>query len=285
MTLTPLLRRWCNLPSPKVKSPDMNTYDTLLISSPASHVVQITLNRPDFANAFNTQMALDLVDVFESLSIDPSETRAIILTGSGTRAFCAGGDLKERNGMSNAAWSKQHLIYERMARAVINCPITVIGAINGAAYGGGCELAAAVDFAYVAHGARLAQTEVKIGIIPGAGGTQTLARAIGERRAKELILTGEVFTAEQALDWGLANAIYPIEELLPAALKTATTIATNAPIAVRQAKLAIGRGGGLGLADGLAMEIEAYNRTIPTEDRREGVAAFNERRAPVFRGQ
>ena len=285
MTLTPLLRRWCNLPSPKVKSPDMNTYDTLLISSPASHVVQITLNRPDFANAFNTQMALDLVDIFESLSMDPSETRAIILTGSGTRAFCAGGDLKERNGMSNAAWSKQHLIYERMARAVINCPIPVIGAINGAAYGGGCELAAAVDFAYVAHGARFAQTEVKIGIIPGAGGTQTLARAVGERRAKELILTGEVFTAEQALDWGLANAIYPMEELLPAALKTATAIATNAPIAVRQAKLAIGRGGGLGLADGLAMEIEAYNRTIPTEDRREGVAAFNERRAPVFRGQ
>ena len=285
MTLTPLLRRWCNLPSPKVKSPDMNTYDTLLISSPASHVVQITLNRPDFANAFNTQMALDLVDIFESLSMDPSETRAIILTGSGTRAFCAGGDLKERNGMSNAAWSKQHLIYERMARAVINCPIPVIGAINGAAYGGGCELAAAVDFAYVAHGARFAQTEVKIGIIPGAGGTQTLARAVGERRAKELILTGKVFTAEQALDWGLANAIYPIEELLPAALKTATAIATNAPIAVRQAKLAIGRGGGLGLADGLAMEIEAYNRTIPTEDRREGVAAFNERRAPVFRGQ
>ena len=285
MTLTPLLRRWCNLPSPKVKSPDMNTYDTLLISSPASHVVQITLNRPDFANAFNTQMALDLVDIFESLSMDPSETRAIILTGSGTRAFCAGGDLKERNGMSNAAWSKQHLIYERMARAVINCPIPVIGAINGAAYGGGCELAAGVDFAYVAHGARFAQTEVKIGIIPGAGGTQTLARAVGERRAKELILTGEVFTAEQALDWGLANAIYPIEELLPAALKTATAIATNAPIAVRQAKLAIGRGGDLGLADGLAMEIEAYNRTIPTEDRREGVAAFNERRAPVFRGQ
>lgn len=285
MTLTPLLRRWCNLPSPKVKSPDMNTYDTLLISSPASHVVQITLNRPDFANAFNTQMALDLVDIFESLSMDPSETRAIILTGSGTRAFCAGGDLKERNGMSNAAWSKQHLIYERMARAVINCPIPVIGAINGAAYGGGCELAAGVDFTYVAHGARFAQTEVKIGIIPGAGGTQTLARAVGERRAKELILTGEVFTAEQALDWGLANAIYPIEELLPAALKTATAIATNAPIAVRQAKLAIGRGGGLGLADGLAMEIEAYNRTIPTEDRREGVAAFNERRAPVFRGQ
>ena len=145
--------------------------------------------------------------------------------------------------------------------------------------------ATAVDFAYVARGARFAQTEVKIGIIPGAGGTQTLARAIGERRAKELILTGAVFTAEQALDWGLANAIYPIEELLPAALQTAETIAANAPIAVRQAKLAIGRGGGMGVSDGLAMEIEAYNRTIPTEDRREGVAAFNEKRPPVFRGE
>ena len=100
-----------------------------------------------------------------------------------------------------------------------------------------------------------------------------------------MILTGEVFTAEKAVDGGLANAIYPIEELLPAALQTAETIAANAPIAVRQAKLAIGRGGGMGVSDGLAMEIEAYNRTIPTEDRREGVAAFNEKRPPVFRGE
>ena len=181
---------------------DMTSYETLLLSQPVPHVLQITLNRPEAANAFNTQMALDLVSAFEAVSMDAGDTRAIILTGSGTRAFCAGGDLKERNGMSNAAWGKQHLIYERMARAVINCPIPIIGAINGAAYGGGCELAAAVDFAYVAEGAKFAQTEVKIGIIPGAGGTQTLPRAIGERRAKELILTGQVFNAQQALEWG-----------------------------------------------------------------------------------
>ena len=262
----------------------MNSYETLLLSHPKNHVLQITLNRPAAANAFNTQMAQDLVNAFEAITLDPGDTRVLVLTGSGDRAFCAGGDLKERNGMSDTAWGRQHLIYERMARAILNCPTPIIGVINGAAYGGGCELVAAVDFAYVAEGAKFAQTEVKFGIIPGAGGTQTLARAIGERRAKELILTGQVFDADQALDWGLANAIYPLKELMPAALATAQTLAENAPIAVRQAKQAIGKGRQMSLADGLSFEIEAYNRTIPSQDRREGVKAFNEKRKPNFSG-
>ncbi|MDB0060194.1 enoyl-CoA hydratase-related protein [Planktomarina sp.] len=262
----------------------MNSYETLLLSHPKNHVLQITLNRPAAANAFNTQMAQDLVNAFEAITMDPGDTRVLVLTGSGDRAFCAGGDLKERNGMSDTAWGRQHLIYERMARAILNCPTPIIGVINGAAYGGGCELVAAVDFAYVAEGAKFAQTEVKFGIIPGAGGTQTLARAIGERRAKELILTGQVFDADQALDWGLANAIYPLKELMPAALATAQTLAENAPIAVRQAKQAIGKGRQMSLADGLSFEIEAYNRTIPSQDRREGVKAFNEKRKPNFSG-
>ena len=262
----------------------MNSYETLLLSHPKNHVLQITLNRPAAANAFNTQMAQDLVNAFEAITMDPGDTRVLVLTGSGDRAFCAGGDLKERNGMSDTAWGRQHLIYERMARAILNCPTPIIGVINGAAYGGGCELVAAVDFAYVAEGAKFAQTEVKFGIIPGAGGTQTLARAIGERRAKELILTGQVFDADQALDWGLANAIYPLKELMPAALATAQTLAENAPIAVRQAKQAIGKGRQMSLADGLSFEIEAYNRTIPSQDRREGVKAFNEKRKPKFSG-
>ena len=262
----------------------MISFKTLLISQPASHVLQVTLNRPEVANAFNTQMALDLVSAFETISMEPGEIRAIILTGSGTRAFCAGGDLKERNGMSNGAWEKQHLVYERMTRAIVNCPIPIIGAINGAAYGGGCELAAAVDFAYVSEGSKFAQTEVKIGIIPGAGGTQTLTRAIGERRAKELSLTGQVCNAQQAQKWGLANAVYPLQDLLPAAIATAQAIAANAPVAVRQAKQAISKGQSLGLSDGLNFEIEAYNRTIPTQDRQEGVLAFNEKRLPNFTG-
>lgn len=269
-------------------------YDTLLIEHPCPHVLQITLNRPDAANAFNTQMAKDLVAVFEAVALDPRlmdshgnalpEVRCIILTGSGVRAFCAGGDLKERNGMSDEDWGRQHLIFERMTRALIDCPVPKIAAVNGAAYGGGCEIAAAADFAYAAEMARFALTEVTLGIIPGAGGTQTLARAMGLRRAKEIILTGEPFTAQEARDWGLVNNIFPIEDLQSAAQATAVRIARNAPIAVRQARQAIERGAAMALADGLAFEIEAYNRTVPTQDRQEGVRAYNEKRKPEFKG-
>ena len=230
-------------------------------------------------------MARDLIALFEGVSLDAADVRAIVLTGAGTRAFCAGGDLKERNGMTDEAWARQHLLFERKIRAVIGCPVPIVGAINGAAYGGGCELAAAVDFCCAADTAKFAQTEVRIGIIPGAGGTQNLARAVGERRAKELILSGMSFSAAQALEWGLVNAVYPQDALLPAALETASRIAENAPIATRQAKQAIHKGLQMSLSDGLAFEIEAYNRTIPTEDRREGVAAFNEKRKPVFKGR
>ena len=261
------------------------SYETLHLSNVAEHVLLVTLNRPEAANAFNTQMARDLVDLFEALALDAEGLRAIILTGSGTRAFCAGGDLKERNGMTDAAWGKQHLIYERMVRAIVGCPVPTIGAINGAAYGGGCEIACAMDFIYAAHTAKFAQTEVRVGIIPGAGGTQTLARAIGERRAKELILSGRPFSAAEAEGWGLVNALFDQPDLLPAAIATARAIAANAPIAVRQAKQAIHKGLQMGLMDGLAFEIEAYNRTIPTQDRREGVAAFNEKRPPAFTGR
>lgn len=260
-------------------------YQTLLLTSPAEFVLQVTLNRPESANAFNTQMASELYQLFESIALDAEDVRCILLTGSGDRAFCAGGDLKERNNMSDQDWGKQHLIYERMVRAILDCPTPVIAAINGAAYGGGCELSAAVDFAYAADSARFALTETSLGIIPGAGGTQTLSRAIGERRAKELILSARVFSATEALQWGLLNAVYPLEELLPAALATAERIAANAPVAVRQAKQAIHRGLQMSLADGLAFEIEAYNRTVPTQDRREGVLAFIEKRKARFEGR
>ena len=124
------------------------------------------------------------------------------MTGAGDKAFCAGGDLKERQGMTDETWQAQHLLFERMIRAFIGCPVPVIGAINGAAYAGGCELALCCDFLYAAETARFALTEVTLGIMPGAGGTQNLPRAVGERRAKEIILTGRPFSAQRGLSTG-----------------------------------------------------------------------------------
>ena len=261
------------------------TYATLALSNPLAHVLQVTLNRPEVANAFNTQMATDLMHCFERLALESGDYRCVVLTGAGERAFCAGGDLKERDGMSNAAWTAQHLVYERMIRAVIDCPLPLIAAVNGAAYGGGCELAAAVDFVYASENARFAMTETSLGIIPGAGGTQTLARALGERRAKELIMSARRFDAVEAKAWGLVNEVFAPGQLLDETLQAASRITANAPIAVRQARQAIHRGLQMSLADGLTFEIEAYNRTVPTSDRREGVKAFNEKRSPDFKGE
>ena len=246
-------------------------FETITVSRDDHQILLVTLNRPDVSNALNTRMGLDLMEVFEALSIELEGLRAVILTGSGDKAFCAGGDLKERNGMTDASWQAQHAIFERMVRAILGCPIPVIAAVNGAAYGGGCEIAAASDFVYAATSARFALTEVTLGIMPGTGGTQNLARAVGERRAKELILSGLPFTAAEAEAWGLVNRVVESADLLETTIAITRRIAANGPIAVRQAKQAIHRGLQMSLSDGLAFEIEAYNRLVPTEDRREGV--------------
>jgi enoyl-CoA hydratase/carnithine racemase len=229
-------------------------------------------------------MIRELLALFREQAYN-DELRCMVLSGAGNRAFSTGGDLKERNGMTDESWRAQHLIFERMVRAMLGCPIPVLAAVNGAAYGGGCEIAAASDFIYAASTARFALTEVTLGIMPGAGGTQNLARAVGERRAKELILSGAPFTAAEAEAWGLVNRVVEPADLLEAAMAMARRIAANGPIAVRQAKQAIHRGMQMSLWDGLTFEIEAYNRLVSTEDRREGVLAFNERRKPVFRGR
>jgi enoyl-CoA hydratase/carnithine racemase len=260
-------------------------FETLTLEPVDEHVMIVRLNRPDASNALNTQMGRDLVRFFEDVTLDPGGLRCIVLTGTGEKAFCAGGDLKERRGMTDEAWTRQHVIFERMTRALIDCPVPIIGAINGAAYGGGCEIAGCCDFLYAADTARFALTEVTLGIMPGGGGTQTLPRAVGERRAKELILTGKPFTPAQARDWGFVNEVFLPPDLMREALATASRIARNAPISVRQAKLSIHRGLQSSLRDGLALEIEAYNRMVPTEDRREGVLAFNEKRPPSFKGR
>jgi enoyl-CoA hydratase/carnithine racemase len=166
-----------------------------------------------------------------------------------------------------------------------DCPVPVIAAVNGAAYGGGCEFAMAADFIYAARRARFALTEVTLGIMPGAMGTVHMPRAVGARRAKEIILTGAPFSAEDALAWGLVNKICDNESLLDETLETAERIAGNAPISTRQAKKAISVGMEVDLKNGYAFEIEAYNRMVGTEDRLEGIRAFNEKRRPDFKGR
>ncbi len=260
-------------------------YSMLRLEQPADHVLLASFNRPEVMNAINTQTGRELFDLWSRLTADPEDIRCVILTGTGDRAFCAGGDLKERNGMSNAEWQAQHELFERAFMLLLECPIPVIAAVNGVAYGGGCETLLGCDFVYAAEHARFALSETRLGIMPGGGGTQTLARAVGERRAKELILTARPFTAQQAYEWGMVNAVFPGDQLLTEALATAQEIAGNAPLSVRQAKKSIHYGLQTDILTGYRFEIEAYNRLVTTEDRLEGVRAFNEKRKPNWQGR
>lgn len=260
----------------------MTTYTTLIVEP--GELMIVKLNRPAVRNALNTRMGQELVTCFEQLITDAGPVRCVILTGEGDKAFCAGGDLKERHEMTDKAWRIEHVVLERLTRALLDCPIPIIAAVNGVSYGGGCEIAACCDFVYAADHARFALPEVTLGILPGGGGTQTVSRAIGERRAKELILTGRMFTAREAKEWGLVNAVFSGATLMDEAKATAARIVASAPLSVREAKQSIGQGLQMPLKDGLALELHAYNRTVSTRDRREGVQAFVEKRAPRFQG-
>lgn len=264
---------------------NFSDYETLSLTREGEHVLVLTLNRPSVLNAINTQMGRDTLDVWIRLTADPGEIRCVVLTGAGDRAFCAGGDLKERNGMTDTAWRAQHEIFERSFMALMECPIPVVAAVNGHAYGGGLETALACDFIYADRAARFALSEARLGIMPGGGGTQNLARAVGERRAKELILTARAFTAEEGHAWGLINRVCEPGRVLADALESAQSIAENAPLSTRQAKKSIHYGLQTDLLTGYRFEIEAYNRLVTTEDRLEGIKAFNEKRKPAFRGR
>jgi enoyl-CoA hydratase len=266
-------------------STDLASFDTLVCEGVAPHVLRVTLNRPAVGNAINTQMGRDLLRLWTQLTEDPGEWRCVVLSGAGEKIFCAGGDLKERNGMSRAQWQQQHEIFERQSWAMVDMPLPIVGALNGHAYGGGLELALCCDFIYAADTVRMALPEVGLGIMPGMGGTQNLPRAVGERRAREIILTGRPFSAQQGLEWGLVNQVCALSALPHEALETAKRIAANAPLAVRQVKKSIRYGGQMELRTAYRFEVEAYNHLVDTEDRREGVAAFNEKRPPVFHGR
>ena len=262
----------------------MAKYVALRVEDRPSEVILATLDRPEVANAFSTRAALDLCEFFERFQSEHS-CRCLVITGAGDKAFCAGADLKERNALTDEQWHAQHRTFERMFRAVRDCPIPVIAAVNGAAYAGGLEFVLHCDFAYASSTARFALTEVSLGIMPGGGGTQTLPRVVGERRAKELILAARPFSADEALAWGLVNGLCEPGKVVQEALLVAERIAALAPLAVRQAKHAIREGLHRDIASAMQLEIEAYNRLVGTEDRREGMRAFNEKRQPKFEGR
>jgi enoyl-CoA hydratase/carnithine racemase len=261
------------------------SYRHLLVErTPDRHVVTVVLNRPEQMNAMNTAMGEDLVACFEALPRDP-DARAVVFTGAGDRAFCAGGDLKERNEMTDEAWRAQHVIFEQAAFRVLRCPVPVIAAVEGFALAGGCELAILSDFIVAGETAVFGVPETTLGIFPGIGGTQLLPRILGAPLAKELIFTGRRMPAEEAKAAGLVNHLVPRGQARARATEIAAAIARNGPIAVRQAKKAIAYGLETDLDTAMILAIETYNATVVTEDRLEGVRAFNEKRTPNFKGK
>ena len=260
------------------------TYRYLLVEELAPHVAGVTINRPEVLNAFNTATGEELLATFTRLS-EAHEVRAVILAGAGGRAFSTGADLKERAGMTDEAWHAQHRVFEAAFRAVLECRRPVIAAVEGYAFAWRLELALNCDVIVAGEGASFAQPEVTRGIMPGGGGTQLLPRLIGRSRAKELIFSGRRIDAATAERWGLATRVVPTGRASAEALALAREIAANGAIAVRHAKRAIDRGLDSPLHFGLMLDIDAYNVCVPTEDRHEGIRAFNERRPPRFEGR
>ncbi|MBC8635327.1 enoyl-CoA hydratase/isomerase family protein [Caballeronia sp. EK] len=269
----------------KLASQLAGALDALTLEEIDEQILIVKLNRPEVSNAISTAMGEEIIRVFGALEANPALYRCVILTGAGERAFCGGADLKQREGMTDEQFGVQHYLFERMNRAITYCPVPIICAANGSAVAGGLELLLACDFAYAASNAVFGFTEVKRGIMPGGGGTQQLPRTIGVRRAKELILRGAKFTAQEALAWGVVNRLCEPGRVLADAIDAARDICTSAPLSVAQAKKAIDLGMQGDLRTGLYLEIEAYNRLIPTEDRLEGISAYNEKRSPRFKGR
>lgn len=256
----------------------------VLCEWPHPQVMCVQLHRPERLNAFHTAMAEEIARCFEDLN-GQDHIRCVILRGAGQRAFCTGADLKERMTLDEPAWFAQHHVFQRMFRAVADAPVPVIAAVQGYCLAGGFELALHCDFIVAATDARFGLPEVTRGIMPGGGATQILPRVVGETWSRRLILTGETIDAQTAARIGLVTDLVEPEHLLGRALQIATTIAANAPLAVHHAKQAIAASRSLGWEEGRRRELELYAACIPTDDRREGMRAFVERRRPVFRGR
>ncbi len=247
-------------------------------------LAHLVLNRPEALNAIDNQMAEELSAACRELAADPSVWVAIF-RGDGERAFCAGADLKARKDFTPEQWQSQRQLFRGMFTRVRDVPQPLIAAVHGFALGGGTELAMLADFIVASDDAVFGLTEVRLGIIPGGGGTQSLPRLIGRQRAKEWIYTARRVPAAEAHALGLVSHVVPRPELVATAERLADEIMQNGPFAVRQAKWAIDHGADLPFEEGLEREHEAYLRAIASEDRQEGILAFNEKRPPRFSGR
>lgn len=248
------------------------------------HIAILAFNRPGAMNALSTQTAREILAALEELEQD-DEVFAAVLTAEGDRAFCVGADLKERKTMTREQMKKQRALFVRAFTAVAEFPKPLVAAVNGFALGGGCEFALGCDFIIAAENSSFGLPEVGLAIIPGGGGTQLLPRVIGRNRAKELIFTGRRISAREAFELGLVNHVVPADQLMAKTMDIMREITKNGPIALQQAKRAINLGVELELHTALALEAECYNVCLATEDRDEGLRAFNEKRKPVYRGR
>ncbi|MGK5506920.1 enoyl-CoA hydratase-related protein [Brevibacillus formosus] len=249
------------------------------------HIGLITLNRPDELNALNYETLERLGNLIEQVRLEAKEIRVVIVKAEG-RAFSAGADLKERRTLTEQQVRRNVRKIRDVFTTLERLPQPTIAMINGFAFGGGFELALACDFRYAVADAKMGLTEVSLGIIPGAGGTQRLSRLIGPSKAKELILTARRIQAQEAYQIGFVNAVAKdTEELRELAMGLANEILENAPLAVYQAKSAIDRGSSVDLQTGLDIETMCYEVIIPTTDRLEALEAFREKRKPVFKGE
>jgi enoyl-CoA hydratase len=247
-----------------------------------AHVALVTLDRPEALNALSFDLLDQLVEALETLDRDPS-CRAAVITGSGDRAFAAGADIRELAPQTSASLTsaRRFDVWDRLAE--VGLPL--IAAVRGVALGGGCELAMACDMIVAAEDAGFGQPEIRLGVMPGAGGTQRLTRAIGKARALELILTGRTMSASDAAAAGLVTTVVPSEATVDAALELAERIAAMPPLAVRAAKAAVLDAADRPLAAGLARERETFFGLFDTQDQAEGMAAFTEKRPPVWSGR
>lgn len=252
-----------------------------LLERPSDSIAIVRLNRPEVRNALNLNIRQELAAIFRTLADDPA-LRCVVLTGN-QQAFAAGADIADMSRIDAIEMYHRHT--EKLWAAVGECPVPVIAAVNGFALGGGLELAMHADIIIAGKGAKLGQPEVKVGIMPGAGGTQRLTRAVGKFRAMRMCLTGEIISASEAYEMGLISLLVDDDDVLDAALAMAETIAKMPPIAVAQIKEVILAGADMPLSAALALERKAVQVLFASKDKHEGMSAFLEKRTPNFTGE